>query len=227
MMPAKVKEREKDRDRDPDSSKIREKHRHKSSRSSHKAKKASTQPEQGTTGSSPTSRRRASVPESKSDRVAPSDSPMASKTSLPYPSFSKAHSKEAVGSRDNVHNPRLSYYTPDPTDLEQDKKQNAPEEHRKSVNIAPPSPPETTVEEKVRIEEPKETTVRVERKRTDLQKAADELKRKLTGRSASSEVKDRRSATARSKNSRRDSVKEAGKSAPLSARSSKPSTPSK
>lgn len=58
------------------------------------------------------------------ERRASSTSPGASKTSLPYPSFSKAHSKEAVGSRDNVANPRLSYYTPDPTDLEQGKKQS-------------------------------------------------------------------------------------------------------
>ena len=225
-MPTKI--RDKERDKDPDSPRPKEKHRHKSSRSSHKVKKATTPPEPSATSISPSTKRRASVPESKSDRVTPSESPMASKASLPYPSFSKAHSKEAVGSRDNVNNPRLSYYTPDPTDLERANKLDDNTENRKSVNIAPPTPPETTVEEEAITEEPKVQTIRVERRRTDLQKAADELKRRLTRNASSSEaVKERRSETARSRTSHRESSREDGKSAPSSAKNSKPGTPSK
>src|SRR5436190_7966554 len=39
-----------------------------------------------------------------------------SMTSLPYPTFSKAHSREKVGSRDNLV-ARLNILTPDPTDI--------------------------------------------------------------------------------------------------------------
>ena len=224
-MPTKIKERE----RDPDAPKPKEKHRHRSSRSTHKSKKASTPPEQSSSTTSPTTKRRASVPESKSDRVTPIDSPLASKTSLPYPSFSKEHSKEAVGSRENVVKPRLNFYTPDPTDLEQGKKQVGKEEKRKNATFAaPPSPPETSLEDKAKMDDRKSDAVKGERRRTDLQKAADELKRRLTKSSSSVEMgKDRKSETARSRPSRRESTREEGKSAPASARNSKPGTPSK
>ena len=225
-MPAKT--RDKERDRDAESSRPREKHRHKSTRSSHKTRKASTPSEQSTTNSSPSAKRRASIPESKSDRVAPSDSPSNNRSSLPYPSFSKAHSKETVGSRDDVVNPRLSYYTPDPTDLEHGKPQNMAEEHRKSAGVAPPSPPETTMDQRSKADKHKVDTIWVERKRTDLQKAADELKRRLGRSSSSSEVgKDHRSDSIRSRNSQRESLKDERRSGPSSAQNSKPGTPSK
>jgi hypothetical protein len=67
-----------------------------------------------------------------------------SKTSLPYPTFSKAHSKEAVGGRDALK-PSLNIFTPDPTDLA------TPKDKRPSRDAtggrAPPSPPLTSVDQ--------------------------------------------------------------------------------
>ena len=154
-----------------------------------------------------------------------SHSPLGSKTSLPYPSFSKAHSKEAVGSRENVVHNRLSYYTPDPTNLEKEKEpvNGVPN----SAGAAPPSPPETTVEQKSRVEKPKVDTIKVERKRSDLQRAADELKKRLVGaNSQASDRKDRRPHSSRSRTSLRESSNEESNSA-VSTKKSKSGTPSK
>lgn len=160
------------------------------------------------------------------------DVPLTSKTSLAYPSFSKAHSKEAVGSRENVVNPRTSYYTPDPTDIDRGKGSgdgaklndtaNLPPPHR-----APPSPPETTMDQKVTMEKAKGDTVKKERKSTDLQKHADDLKRKLgrAGSSASDREKERPTPSSRSRTSVRESGKEDKPT--RSAKSSKTNTPSK
>ncbi|KIW01345.1 uncharacterized protein PV09_07117 [Verruconis gallopava] len=67
-----------------------------------------------------------------------------------YPKFSPKHSKEAVGSRDNIVNPRLSLYTPDPTDLGSAK--HIPERRYPSAGTgaAPPSPPLTMTEPELR-----------------------------------------------------------------------------
>ena len=102
---------------------------------------------------------------------------------------------------------------------------NLPPPHR-----APPSPPETTVDQKVPIEKVKADTVKKERKGTDLQKHADELKKKLgrTGSSASDREKERPLNSSRSRTSVRE--RESGKEEDKvikSAKSSKPSTPSK
>ncbi|KAG8525279.1 uncharacterized protein KY384_008923 [Bacidia gigantensis] len=221
-MPTKIKEKEPDKDLV--APRTKEKHRHhKSSRSTHKPKKASTPTNQSAERISPTTKRRASIPESKSDRVTPSDSPLGSKSSLPYPSFSKEHSKEAVGSRDNV---RLDYYTPDPTDLEQGNKQNVVVERRKSANVAPPSPPETTVEEMAKMDKQRVESPKFERK-YDLQKRAEEFKKRLIKSNSTSEVRGRKSDLARSRPSQREGTKEDGRSGPPSAKSSKPGTPSK
>ena len=78
-------------------------------------------------------------------------SPRDSKVSLPYPSFSKAHSKELVGSRDSVVSPRGNVYTPDPTDVSGTKNEKpSPSKGtttRNAGGVAPPSPPLTTVDE--------------------------------------------------------------------------------
>jgi len=58
-----------------------------------------------------------------------------------YPSFSRAHSKETFGSREDVSNPRPSLYTPDPTDL--DTPQKRPTTVTPPRGDAPPSPPLT------------------------------------------------------------------------------------
>lgn len=160
-----------------------------------------------------------------------SDSPLGSKASLPYPKFSKEHSREAVGSRENVVNPKLSYYTPDPTDLEQGKDKESSNGIKATVGVAPPSPPETEMEQEERAEKPKVKTVRIdktERKGTDLQRAAEKLKKRL-GRSASDTSgrdRDQQTHSPRSRNSLRETEKdEDGSSQP--ARRSKPGTPSK
>lgn len=149
------------------------------------------------------------------ERRPSSTSPSASKTSLPYPSFSKAHSKEAVGSRENVVNPRLSYYTPDPTDLDRTKTQADVIDPNAVTAAAPPSPPLTTMDQ----------AEKVERKRTDLQKAADDLKRKLGRASSTSEEKANQRLSSRSKLSLRETkTKEEGKG---TLRRSNTGTPSK
>ena len=167
------------------------------------------------------------------ERHPTTDPALASKTSLAYPSFSKAHSKEAVGPRDNVVNPRTSYYTPDPTDLDRGKGSGADSKPDNTTNLsppprAPPSPPETTMDQKVTMAKVKGDSVKKERKGTDLQKHADDLKRKLgrANSSASDRDPDRPLHSSRSRISVRDSVKEEDK-ATKSAKSSKPSTPSK
>lgn len=164
------------------------------------------------------------------ERRASSASPNTSKTSLPYPSFSKAHSKEAVGSRDNVTNHRLSYYTPDPTDLDQRKQQGEQDMPNEVTGVAPPSPPLTHMDQAEKLDrvDKIEKTVKgdrlekVERKRTDLQKAADELKRKLARATSFSEDKAERHPSTKSRTSRRES-KDDGRS----LRRSKTNTPSK
>ena len=167
------------------------------------------------------------------ERRPTTDSRIASKTSLAYPSFSKAHSKEAIGSREKVVNPRASYYTPDPTDLDRGKSSGAEAKLNDNTNVpppprAPPSPPETTMDQKVSMERVKGDTVKKERKGTDLQKHADDLKRKLgrTGSSSSDRDKERPSHSSRSRTSVRESGIQEEKTT-KSAKTSKPSTPSK
>jgi hypothetical protein len=64
-----------------------------------------------------------------------------------YPSFSKAHSKEAVGSRENIVNPRMSLYTPDPTDLGSESFPKKEQTRPATAGAAPPSPPLTVADE--------------------------------------------------------------------------------
>ena len=227
--------------------------RYKSSRTARKST-SKDRLRSSTTLTTPTtpSKRRTSMPIPELERRASSVSPSASKTSLPYPSFSKAHSKEAVGSRDNVVSNRLSYYTPDPTDLDQRKKQSEEDGPNNVAVAAPPSPPLTHMEkarteaevtdktdkvdkveradrvERVEKIDRAERTVKVdrlekvERKRTDLQKAADELKRKLARATSFNEEKVERHHSTKSRTSRRDS-KDDGRS----PRRSKTTTPLK
>ncbi|PNY29439.1 Uncharacterized protein TCAP_00651 [Tolypocladium capitatum] len=71
--------------------------------------------------------------------------------SLPYPTFSKAHSKEAVTSREDVSTKRRSNpLTPEPTDLGDDERRSKSAElpRRSSASkksCRPPTPPETDV----------------------------------------------------------------------------------
>lgn len=109
-------------------------------------------------------------------RCSSSNSLNASKTSLPYPSFSKAHSREAVGSKENVVAARQNLYTPDPTDLQQ-RSQKAAEKAaggREAAANGPPSPPLTAVDQAAVVED----------KRLDLEKNAEELRKKFAGERA-------------------------------------------
>lgn len=259
-MPSKI--RDKDRDRDLDTPKSRDKQRHRSSRPSRKSSskdpdKASRTPERRSSHASLSVKRTASMPIPELDQRDTSNSPHGSRSTLPYPSFSKAHSKEAVGSREDVVNKRMSYYTPDPTDLDRTQTESD-EANKPNTTGAPPSPPLTTMEQMVDDRKTSTTSVdkedqrrasasiakedrsksssngarvvkpvREERKRTDLQKNADELKRRLQGKpSLTSERKsDSRSPLSRSRNSQREKKEESKSSYP--AEKLKPDTPSK
>ncbi|KKZ65498.1 hypothetical protein EMCG_08667 [[Emmonsia] crescens] len=86
-----------------------------------------------------------------------------SKSSLPYPSFSKAHSKEAVGilgSRENLGQPKVDILTPEPTDLATGDQANGKERgegisptrqetasSRHRTHRSPPSPPLTNLDQ--------------------------------------------------------------------------------
>lgn len=97
-----------------------------------------------------------------------------SKACLPYPSFSKAHSREAVGSKENIATPRQNIFTPDPTDIQQ--RPGVQGEKEAVGNIAsvavngPPSPPLTAVDQAVVVED----------KRRNLEKAGEDMRRKLS-----------------------------------------------
>lgn len=71
------------------------------------------------------------------------------RVSLPYPSFSKAHSKEAVMSRDDLSPQRDSHLpTPEPTDAgDEDRRRKSADMSRKGSSSKkssrPPTPPET------------------------------------------------------------------------------------
>ncbi|KAL9596351.1 MAG: hypothetical protein Q9179_004639, partial [Wetmoreana sp. 5 TL-2023] len=235
-MPTKLRER----DRDRDTSRPKEKSRHRSSRSIRKssvkdADRSPTRPERSTTITTPPNTRKTSLPKPKLERRSSSNptTPHGSKPSLPYPSFSKAHSKEAVGSREDIVNARLSYYTPDPTDLEQRKDKQADQETPINAGAAPPSPPLTTdpvppvqVNRDKSPHDVRTTPRKKEREKTDLQKAAEELKRKLgRGGSIVSERNEKlRTPSSRSRRGDRDAAGGQDDST-FSEQKSKPGTP--
>ncbi|KAI9710406.1 MAG: hypothetical protein M1812_007442 [Candelaria pacifica] len=155
-MPSKhSKDGERDRDRDSETPKRKDKDRaHRSSRSSKKPSSRDRERDPDKPKRSSISRR-SSMPIPELERRISGSSPGASKSSLPYPTFSKAHSKEAVGSRESVINPRMSLYTPDPTDLDWKRGMDGTgiqEEGIDEATGAPPSPPLTAVEPDVRTE---------------------------------------------------------------------------
>ena len=249
-MPTKVRERDgernrerdRNRDRDTDVSRPKDKIRHRSSRSTRKssskdADNSPVRPERSVTITSSSNVRKASLPKPELERRSSSNptTPSASKTSLPYPSFSKAHSKEAVGSREDIINKRQSYYTPDPTDLDKSRDNDVECDPPLNPGVAPPSPPLTTdpvppvgVERGTSPHDIRTPTRKTERKKSDLQKAAEELKRRL-GRGGS--IVAGRDGTTRSPSSGSRRVHhDLGRENEGSAnptRRSKPSTPSK
>ena len=226
-MPSKIHEREKGRDRD--GANTRDKPRHKSSRSKRKSSsrdgdKMSSVPERSSTIASASNKRRSSMPVPELKRRASSTSPHGSKQSLPYPSFSKAHSKEAVGSREDVISQKPNVYTPDPTDIQGKKNSEVEEDKPTAVPAAPrygpPSPPLTAVDQ----------VVNDDRGRFDLGRAAEEMRKKLGVRKSSHDGKvkeelPRKFSSARSNPWR---TKKSGNDSTISLRQqSKPSTPIK
>ena len=91
------------------------------------------------------SRRRSSMPNIADIENKPPSNGHDSKTSLPYPSFSKAHSKESVGARDAVR-PTLNIFTPDATDVNASRTK-LPVPKTAPPRNAPPSPPLTQVDQ--------------------------------------------------------------------------------
>lgn len=102
-----------------------------------------------TSSSTPrTVNRRSSMPDVESIGRSNTASFLESSTSLPYPTFSKAHSKEAVWDNDPERKP--SILTPDPTDLTDGKgpvagsrRDRVKANPRRDCHNAPPSPPLT------------------------------------------------------------------------------------
>ncbi|KAH8432665.1 uncharacterized protein LDX57_010292 [Aspergillus melleus] len=155
FLPVRPNDRDRDRDRErkPSSSSISSKSKHRQQRPSHgRSSRLSTKehdPDAPTARSStpstsvPSSRkkRRSSMPGVDSASRPETASFLESRTSLPYPTFSKAHSKEAVA------NPGIP--TPDPTDLTEENKDNADGDrhHRSDDHHAPPSPPLTSLDQ--------------------------------------------------------------------------------
>ncbi|KAA8642071.1 hypothetical protein EYZ11_005625 [Aspergillus tanneri] len=156
FLPLRLNDRDRDRDRErkPSSSSISSKSKHRQQRSyglssrpstKERDRDAPTARSSTPSTSAPTSRkkRRSSMPGVDSASRPETASFLESRTSLPYPSFSKAHSKEAVG--------KPGIPTPDPTDLTEQNKENANGDHHRGDNHqAPPSPPLTSVDQQSR-----------------------------------------------------------------------------
>ncbi|KAK2782523.1 hypothetical protein FQN52_000852 [Onygenales sp. PD_12] len=99
-----------------------------------------------------------SMPSVESNSRPSSASFIESRPSLPYPTFSKAHSKELVGSRDNLHG--VDILTPEPTDITTGNETNGKAGNdainttgaeagskRHSTTRSPPSPPLTNIDQ--------------------------------------------------------------------------------
>ncbi|KAK0390743.1 hypothetical protein NLU13_0246 [Sarocladium strictum] len=146
-------ERKSDRDRDRDKDRDHE-HRHRSSRSSRS--KLGDQSEVSHS-STKKHRRRPRDPDEPRERASSTSdlAASASRTSLgstrismPYPSFSKAHSKEAILSRDDLGARASNPLTPDTTDVggedaRRSKSAELPRRSSTKKSSRPPSPPET------------------------------------------------------------------------------------
>lgn len=131
-------------------------HRHRSSRSSRSRIGEASELSHSSTKKH---RRREKAPDEQRERAASTSDLAANasrsslgshRVSLPYPSFSKAHSKEAVLSRDDLSAARHSNpLTPEPTDVGEDvrrsKSAELPRRSSTKKSSRPPSPPETDV----------------------------------------------------------------------------------
>ncbi|GAQ05724.1 hypothetical protein ALT_3045 [Aspergillus lentulus] len=157
LFPLRLNDRDSDRDRDrkPSSSSTSSKPKQRHHRSSHgRPSRPSTKDRDRDipTGHSSTTslsnsisssrqQRRSSMPGVDAASRSATASFLESRTSLPYPTFSKAHSREAVG--------KPGIPTPDPTDLTEENKESgeADNKHRTDSRHAPPSPPLTSLDQ--------------------------------------------------------------------------------
>ncbi|KAL4868632.1 hypothetical protein BDV12DRAFT_169467 [Aspergillus spectabilis] len=159
FLPLRLNDRDRNRERNrklssSSSTSLKSKHRQQRSSSQKQPTLPSTKDQEDTepparsstpAASVPKSRkqRRSSMPSIDSDSRAATASFLESRTSLPYPTFSKAHSKEAVG--------KPGIPTPDPTDLteknQDDESKDNNQQQRSDNQNAPPSPPLTSVDQ--------------------------------------------------------------------------------
>ncbi|KAI4146866.1 MAG: hypothetical protein LQ340_005776 [Diploschistes diacapsis] len=186
-MPSTVSDRFRERESNPEG---KERRRHKASRAKRKKEEirdGSPVSERKSFRAASTSKRKASMPIPKLGRRPNSASPNGSRISLPYPSFSKEHSREAVGSKESIDTPpRKDIFTPDPTDL-QDKMSpakngnaNRDSMYSQAVNVnGPPSPPLTATES---------SAATIEEKRGKLEKQGEDMRARLGGRKESRAV---------------------------------------
>ncbi|KAF7591312.1 hypothetical protein BBP40_001688 [Aspergillus hancockii] len=136
-------------------------------------------------------KRRSSMPGVDSASRPVTASFLESRTSLPYPTFSKAHSREAVGE------PGIP--TPDPTDLTEENNDEGKRDskHRSANDHAPPSPPLTSVDQhsrkgstagdKEEKEKPKDGKTKI-RIRTESTRSSSSLRSKRDDESKSSKT---------------------------------------
>ncbi|KAL4820617.1 hypothetical protein BDW67DRAFT_172779 [Aspergillus spinulosporus] len=155
FLPLRLNDRERNRKLSSSSSaSLKSKHRpHRSSsqkQSSRPSTKDPDDPEPPVRASTPSAsapksrkQRRSSMPGLDSASRSGTASFLESRTSLPYPTFSKAHSREAVG--------KPGVPTPDPTDLTEhnrdDEDKVDSKQQRPASQNAPPSPPLTSVDQ--------------------------------------------------------------------------------
>lgn len=180
-----VKAQEKEPAPDTETTKSKEKHRHKKSRHRSYTKdpdRASPTHERRSSHASSV-KRAASMTVPELDKLPVSDSPYGSRASLPYPSVSKAHSREVVGSRDNIANHRLSFYTPNPTDLAGSHAESVAPGQQNATGVAPPSPPLTTVEPAKREDEKVSTPSAPKEEKKSVSTASSSRKKKNVGTS--------------------------------------------
>jgi hypothetical protein len=111
-----------------------------------------------------------------------------SRSSLPYPSFNKAHSKEAVNSREDVRNTtktKANPYTPESTDVGSDDKARSKSADftpaAANKDYRPPSPPETEFSQ-----QRKPTPTRMSQVQEDIEDESRPISRTSSARSSKS-----------------------------------------
>ena len=135
-----------------------------------------------------------------------------SKTSLPYPSFSKAHSKEAVSTR-----PDLNVLTPDPTDINASREKLNALRASQAKAPPPPSPPLTHKD----VDTPKKSS---NARQPEVESVLEE---KPSGVDERIKVRIRHKATRSTGNLRTDSETDSDHSPTRTPRRTQPSTPVK